>query len=323
MINYSVSAAVFIPLAQLFTAGVCVAMFIRLRKGKPINHHCLVMAIVASMPILYGVFQYQAESGIVSWIFILPVFYYVLVNRLQATLLTALACGCVSYAYGLEQIRNHQFPFMMLNFLSAYGLIWVVVHLQENIRVKIENHLANLALTDALTGAYNRLALQKSVTKRSNNGREYIFHFDIDFFKKVNDQYGHSIGDNILVELCKAVTLVGFNGELYRIGGEEFCLVFTAKDKQSAYQKTQKILSAVEQTAIDVEGQSISVTISGGLIHYRIDEHLDSALRRSDSALYCAKENGRNQVVWSESPMRRWTDRNARSEQHSHLGLPR
>ncbi len=158
-----------------------------------------------------------------------------------------------------------------------------------------------LALTDSLTEVKNRRAFFDSSEKFFKLARRKelalsVILIDIDFFKKVNDTYGHIIGDEILKFLVKQTQKVLRDSDiLARYGGEEFIVLLPDTDLEGAIKAAQKIRSTIEETPYqgDVE---VSITISCGVAQLHHEKLLKDLIQKSDEALYRAKEFGRNRV---------------------------
>jgi diguanylate cyclase (GGDEF)-like protein len=164
---------------------------------------------------------------------------------------------------------------------------------------KLREHLQALANVDELTGAFNRRKLQEMLsyeierTRRNQNNLSIIV-FDIDFFKRVNDTYGHPVGDQVL---CKLVTIVKQSirkiDSLYRIGGEEFVILCPDTNNEQVLNLAERIRQSIENTSFDEVEQ---VTISLGVTQFKESDQQKEFINRADKALYKSKENGRNQV---------------------------
>lgn len=169
--------------------------------------------------------------------------------------------------------------------------------------------LRDNALTDPLTGIYNRRAL----TAHFGEGEESAFGLsfamlDLDYFKNVNDTYGHEAGDKLL---CHLVTLINMlkpaGAQLYRWGGEEFLLVLKSGSAELLDSVLHSIHGAVADTPLVVAGQgdepdlTIAATVSiGGVVAERGDS-IEACINRADEQMYIAKSSGRNRVVVKQS----------------------
>ena len=168
-------------------------------------------------------------------------------------------------------------------------------------RVALEKELQKLATKDALTGIYNRYKMTLLIENEIKRAKRYDASFsllmlDIDKFKNVNDTYGHDVGDYVLQELSRIVLkTIRKTDSFGRWGGEEFMLLAPHTNAEQAVELAQKIRKNIEEHPFEhVE----KITVSIGVTQYINDEKETSLLKRVDQALYEAKANGRNQVVF-------------------------
>lgn len=159
--------------------------------------------------------------------------------------------------------------------------------------------LKEQASTDSLTRLFNRskfdevLADEIELSNDTSSSLCVIFA-DIDFFKKINDEFGHSIGDEVLKEFAQILReSIRINDFIARWGGEEFIITLQSTSKEQAEFIAQKIRQKVENHTFKHVGKR---TISLGVTQYIANESFESFIKRSDNALYKAKENGRNRV---------------------------
>jgi diguanylate cyclase (GGDEF)-like protein len=157
-----------------------------------------------------------------------------------------------------------------------------------------------LASTDNLTGIYNRhkfeelFKIELARVARYKNKLALIM-LDIDHFKKVNDTYGHDIGDLALKNVVNVINSNIRHTDIFaRWGGEEFLILCPETDSENALILSEKLRRAIEVTVFKKVGK---VTCSFGVASYEDDEAGDSFLKRVDNALYTAKDEGRNRVV--------------------------
>lgn len=162
--------------------------------------------------------------------------------------------------------------------------------------------LARLAVTDDLTRAFNyryhvnRLAEEVGRARRYNQ-RFSLLMLDLDHFKKVNDGWGHLIGDHVLRGFVERVRHeVRESDVLIRRGGEEFALLMPATLEEEAQQVAERIRAAVDSGPIEADWAKVPLTVSVGVATWQDDEGPTELEARADQALYRAKENGRNRV---------------------------
>lgn len=168
-----------------------------------------------------------------------------------------------------------------------------------------EQKLEQLAWTDCLTGALNRRRFMELADKelgRANRHAEKVSFLllDADHFKQVNDRYGHAAGDAVLTELVERFTKVLRSHDLIgRIGGEEFCVLLPEIGADGVTKAAERLRGAVADLPFSFEGQLIHVTISIGAATLTLGEDLPAMIKRTDTALYQAKNTGRDRVVQS------------------------
>lgn len=184
----------------------------------------------------------------------------------------------------------------------------VLERTQELARANFQLNM--LAVTDELTGAYNRRHFNTvcSAALGAQNRKDPLAFcmFDIDYFKRYNDEYGHSAGDDVLVAVSEAVksTLKRSADSFFRLGGEEFGVLFTAKTPQSAFDFVEEMKEAI--TALNIphcKNPHGIVTASFGVTYW--DKNTKADIERlyndTDKALYEAKDSGRNRVKMDSS----------------------
>ncbi len=171
---------------------------------------------------------------------------------------------------------------------------------------KYSKKLKKQATTDTLTGLANRRKitelLKEEIKKleEDNNNNFNIIMLDIDFFKKVNDNYGHPMGDEVIKKVSNHMQdKVGSEGVVGRFGGEEFLTILYNNDIQKTALLADQIRNDIEGKRIEFEGKKISVTVSMGIACSAETAVYQELLNKADERLYKAKENGRNQVIIS------------------------
>ncbi|MBQ1172690.1 MAG: diguanylate cyclase [Lachnospiraceae bacterium] len=164
--------------------------------------------------------------------------------------------------------------------------------------------LQTLIYKDPLTGLYNRRAGRIELSKyidlaeASNFRKKVVVALgDIDFFKRINDTYGHDCGDLVLTKLSDIfVKHMDKNGIPIRWGGEEFLLVFKT-DYKTAYGLVESMVEEIRKTQFEYEGTMFHVTMTMGITEYKKKESIEEIVKRADDLLYKGKTGGRNQIV--------------------------
>ncbi|MEZ7276988.1 GGDEF domain-containing protein [Pseudoalteromonas sp. 68 DY56-GL68] len=179
------------------------------------------------------------------------------------------------------------------------AMIWPLLMFLES-----EQILSDLANRDPLTGLLNRrafLTISNNYLEQANNNLTELcaLMIDIDFFKKVNDQYGHDTGDEALKWVASKIKSQLREGDLIaRIGGEEFAVLLTNTSLQKGQTLSERIRVAINSETFIHQQHEIKLSISVGIItHKSGSNNINELLAQADKGLYKAKSNGRNQVV--------------------------
>ena len=183
--------------------------------------------------------------------------------------------------------------FTLVSLVLVFILVIIVYYL-------VRSGLEKATITDPLTKLYNRLYFENQLNyliekyKRDNTPFS-AFLFDIDYFKKINDTYGHQKGDEVLEKLASVVKSQIRSTDLaFRYGGEEFIILFPDTNLNQAQKIAKRIENIIKK---EIRLNNTSVTISGGIGEYNIYLTKNEFLRKIDQALYKAKKEGRDRIV--------------------------
>jgi len=188
------------------------------------------------------------------------------------------------------------------------GLEIIVQERTKQLKNAMEE-IKQLSLTDKLTGAYNRRYITENLPREIQRTARYkrglsVALLDIDFFKNINDTYGHQCGDAILQHIVQSVTASVRQGTdwIARFGGEEFLVVMPETDEKAAQGVCERIRHTIEEMRTEWNGKLLAVTVSFGVCSYDATRSSTSVkqeemIRCADKALYAAKQKGRNTVV--------------------------
>ena len=196
---------------------------------------------------------------------------------------------------GLRWIRGEATP----EELPGGGTLWHGYVSDISDLKRVEEELRALSITDALTGIHNRRYFQdrlkaEMVRLNRTSGALSVIMLDIDHFKRINDQYGHAVGDGVLQELCKRISQRLRRSDVFcRLGGEEFMVLCPNTDSTQAYSLAMELWQSLRSAPMESVG---TVTASFGVASWRVDEGIDALLLRADSAVYVAKQAGRDRV---------------------------
>ncbi|MGH8464349.1 MAG: GGDEF domain-containing protein, partial [Pseudomonas sp.] len=164
---------------------------------------------------------------------------------------------------------------------------------------RVEEELRALSVTDSLTGIHNRRYFQerlKAELERAQRDQQdlAVIMLDIDHFKRINDQFGHAVGDHVLRSLCQRISYRLRRTDVFcRLGGEEFMVLCPGSDAEQAHALAMELWQGVRSVPVEGVGQ---VTASFGVAGWRPGEGADALLLRADSGVYVAKQAGRDRV---------------------------
>jgi len=203
-----------------------------------------------------------------------------------------------NYTVSAETIQNDEFKVLYRHFND------MIAEIRER-----DALLSRLATTDPLTGLANRryaMEVLQTLVTRALRKQEFfgLIMFDIDYFKRINDQFGHPVGDVVLKEVAAILSHAAREYDLVaRIGGEEFLVMCDHSDAETTHLIAERMRLAIEAKVIMLDtGKTLRITASAGVYAVvPVSDDLDAPLRCVDAALYHAKETGRNQVLLWEN----------------------
>ena len=185
--------------------------------------------------------------------------------------------------------------------VSTLGVMWMEIE-------TLQSELVRSAHFDSLTNLFNRgtflTECEREVSRTARGGAAFsLAIFDLDRFKQVNDRYGHPAGDQVLKAFAEVLrTGIRKHDTAGRYGGEEFALLMPQTGKDTALRVAERIRRALEARGVNVDIGRIEVTVSAGVATYGADgEDWDALLSAADTALYEAKNHGRNQVAAADA----------------------
>lgn len=270
----------------------CVDGFaIQLKRRPPIPFPFLLLPTVIAIGLALK------TQGINGALWCYPgvlLFYFVLSRRLaiaSSLVLLAGAAPMVLISAGQEAAER---------FTVSLALTVVVIYIITDVIRDLQRELLDQAVTDPLTGAYNRrqmeFTLDEAIERHQRTGAPVsVLVIDIDHFKRVNDEFGHDAGDRVL----RGMVLLIKNrtrklDRLFRMGGEEFLLYLPDTPLAAALKQAETIRGRIADAALLKQRP---VTVSIGVAEYRRDMKQDDWLKVADNALYKAKHSGRNRVI--------------------------
>ena len=206
-------------------------------------------------------------------------------------------------------------------FFFGACFVWfsTYIALQTTLDVIRISDLEHETLTDPLTGVYNRRFMEQRFAEEISKARRYCFQlsillFDLDHFKRVNDEHGHQAGDRMLIEICNLVNdQLRDSDILSRYGGEEFLVIAPNTGPAEAALLAERLRTRIEanvflkdQQELTAQGQPITTTISVGIASFNDDnDNQETLIANADRNLYQAKHEGRNRVIGPQDPAKK------------------
>jgi diguanylate cyclase (GGDEF)-like protein len=257
------------------------------------------------------------DAPTVGWLITGPVVAMFLGGVTTAVFWLAMSCMAVGVLYALRQngvelpahpVNDMPLLYLICN-LGLYIVVVVFVLMFELTKtqgfVKLERALKiinELAIRDELTGSHNRRHLIKLIESEKERtalaGPFCLCLLDIDFFKRINDTYGHQAGDTVLRQFALTVqSKIRDSDSFGRYGGEEFLLMLPATGEQEAVVLSERVRVAIERLAFADISDQLNLTVSIGIAEFRAGESIGQTVARADEALYSAKSNGRNRIM--------------------------
>ncbi len=214
------------------------------------------------------------------------------------------------YLWSLQNIKNSILRARILSSFTKLNTL-ALIFIKRNVKLikEIEEikktrtyifNIKNELYIDPLTKVLNRRFLENYKDDILKN-YSHILVLDIDHFKKINDTYGHQIGDLVLQSVCKILKkLLRKKDLIIRYGGEEFILAINVPDDETALKVAERIRKAIENTLITINDDKIRITVSIGISKINPNKSFEEIFLLADKALYEAKRSGRNKVVFKK-----------------------
>ena len=277
-------------------------------RAQALAMYCAIYAMQLAIGVALG-----ADSPLQMPGLLIVMFFGVIGLPRASDSLVNIVLAAISVPLVLPQ-HPHQADviYALAHFANVVLLVWTACALLERLAAQsfaYRGRLQREASTDALTGLHNRREFESGMVREME--RAHRMHvplslaiLDIDFFKRINDQHGHDVGDAVLREVAATLQRhIRKSDLLARIGGEEFALVMLGTQPPGAWVVLERLRNAVAGLRIPAGGQDIGCTISIGITdRVDTDREWPTLYKRADKALYEAKEGGRNRVVEAPPP---------------------
>ncbi len=255
----------------------------------------LPYVVSAVCTILQPTLMYMTGYYAIFWMYVVTLAnFYVLSPRMGVIVNTGLGLVAIPFLLSMSDLLS------LSRVMVSFVLLNIVAFMLCYTLRKQKLQLYKLTIMDPLTGVGNRRILLENLShvlkqyQRDQRPATLII-FDIDWFKKINDIHGHTVGDKILIKISQIVSdRIRAGDRLFRYGGEEFVILLENTPLENARYLAEELRVLVESSKLLPES---SVTISMGVSEVDSDDNVEIWLERADAALYKAKNSGRNLVV--------------------------
>ena len=268
---------------------LCISTYIHVTGNLGVTKY--LAAVVALFgPLLITL--YTPDTGM-HWLYVVAVTFYFILPLKQASLFSLLLLTGTALIL-VNQLETLRFVSLISTLFLISGFAFMFAYSGEHFRGQLDQ----LSKQDELTGAGNRRAFmahaEQAIRQYKRNGHiSSLIYIDVDNFKQVNDEFGHSLGDSVLQSVVSCIqSNLRENDKLFRLGGDEFVVI-------AAGAKLQHAAQVAERLRQDLENQKVSeygITLSIGISAIQDRDSVDNWVARADEALYQSKQSGRNRV---------------------------
>ena len=325
LIYVAVSGIIYIRISNIFVMLILIASFITFLFILIMSYHTKTRTVVYTLNILTLIWvttivnYFGWDVGVQHFIvvmLILSFFSGYAQYRLKICYAIAL-CVFRIYLYFLCHTRPSiieldatlTFALQLVNTIAIFWCTSVIAYIfskdsqvLDGKLIAYNDQLVSQANTDALTGLYNRRKAKDymaALVKSNEHDSISLAIGDIDFFKKVNDNYGHDIGDVVLKQVAQTMkTTLRKQVFIARWGGEEFLLVFPSRNGDEAFVSLDQLRKNIKAMQFYAGEKNFSISMTFGLAEYDFNGDIDITLKEADEKLYIGKANGRDQVVF-------------------------
>lgn len=278
-------------------------------SGNWPRHRALVTSGLTFLFLYFLATGGESDTGL-FWCYIYPlvIFAIVGVERGKWIVVTMIICsGAILYSSELSFVTHSYAMDMKHRFLGSIAFVSLMAYYMEKSRLQAQQDsdvahatLAQLAVSDELTGTFNRRGIEAKVQEElrrvQRDGTEMsIVLCDADLFKRINDRYGHDVGDAALKHIAKILSdTIRVTDMVGRWGGEEFLIMLPNTSLEKGYQLIERVRERVAAEPVEVDDIKLQVSISCGICSTRFFSNFRDLIKATDISLYEAKAQGRN-----------------------------
>ncbi|MEX0604064.1 MAG: GGDEF domain-containing protein [Marinobacter sp.] len=292
---------------ELLMVGYSVFLLYIIRKTPHLERWILAYVLPFFTAMMFAMTAPRTTPSVFAWVLLVPILAHLLLGRRLGlgVAIFFIATAGIIFFYKHGDSPELMQPLPIANIIIIALSILAFSHVYEISREKSELGLFLMAQTDFLTGLANRARFNDIFERERRRAiREKhpltVLVIDLDYFKEVNDQYGHEAGDKALVYVARLLQKRLRATDLAcRLGGEEFGIILVDTPGRRAMQVAEELRSALETHPFEIGADSIAMTMSIGVAEFGPDgDELRAMLAAADHRLYQGKAEGRNRVIW-------------------------
>lgn len=289
---------------EMSAAVLSLFVWFRVRTTPFLQRWAISYCIPFFLILLFALSSPGVHITVFVWMFIIPSMSYLLLGVRLGFCVTAVfeIASLLIFIYRYDPVLSDTSFVAVVNVGICCLMIWSFAHIYELTREKSHRVLMSKAAIDPLTGLLNRSRMKQifsnevEMAEKEGHGLCFVL-LDLDYFKAINDQYGHDEGDKVLIKVARALEAsIRESDHVFRVGGEEFCLILTNIRIDKAFALAEKIRLKIKKLN---DGTDVhSITVSSGLVEWLgAQDTFESLFKEADARLYQAKNAGRNQVA--------------------------
>ncbi|TBW59580.1 GGDEF domain-containing protein [Marinobacter halodurans] len=297
-----------LPLAVVEIAMASYSLFLMwaVRRTRHLDRWLLAYSLPFFSAMMFALYVPRSTVSVFGWILLVPILSHLLHGRKLGLAISLFftGIGAVIFLFRFHDSPLYMEPIPLLNMGILTLCVLTFSHVYEVSRERSENKLLRLARTDFLTGLANRVMFEEMFEKEKHRAQRELtplslILLDLDFFKSVNDRYGHEMGDRVLVHVARLIRKrLRLSDLACRFGGEEFAIILPDTHIRQAMAVAEQLRATVADHPLVDEDTTIKQTMSLGVAEIGPDgSTLEDLLAQADERLYMAKGKGRNQVV--------------------------
>ncbi|ROU00413.1 GGDEF domain-containing protein [Marinobacter sp. R17] len=296
------------PLAmvEIVMATYSVFLMWAVRRTRHLDRWLLAYSLPFFSAMMFALYVPRSTVSVFGWILLVPILSHLLHGRKLGLAISLFFTGVATaiFLFKFHDSPIYMKPIPLLNMGILTLCILTFSHVYEVSRERSENKLLRLARTDFLTGLANRVMFEEVFEKETHRAQRELtplslILLDLDFFKSVNDRYGHEMGDRVLVHVARLIRKrLRLSDLACRFGGEEFAILLPDTHIKQAMTVAEELRTTVAERPLVYDGTTISQTMSLGVAEIGPDgSTLEDLLAFADERLYLAKGKGRNRVA--------------------------